>query len=335
MGIAVSTAIMGYGVFSLAYSSLAGAIFINLSHLIIGQKKDSRLSFHFSISETVPFLKIGIYKVGSSILDFLTKELDIFIISTTLGLDFLGVYNIAKRIPSAIYSFIQPIVHRVFAPILAEKQGNKDSLKSNYMKLSKSLSWISFPVYFFLAAISPTVISVVFGADYLDGIPIMMVFCFVYAFNGVNGVCGALQTATGRTDIGLKWTIYLIGTTAVVYYSTSLMGIYFFLCGICLLSIINVFMIWYIQFRPMVKVRLSEYFSIYTRSFIICAFLAIIVYFIYSKPSLLYSIISCVLFTVSFIVLILKTKDGKDINEVLETMKVPSGVISIVRSIVR
>lgn len=333
--VAVVTAMMGYGVYSLAYSSLAGVFFINVTHFVIGLIKDSRLSFHFSLSETIPFLKIGIYKVGSSILDFLTRELDILIISATLGLEFLGVYNIAKRIPVAIYSFIQPIVHTVFAPLLAEKQENAETLKKNYMKLSKTLSWISFPMFLLLAAISPTVINVVFGANYLEGVPVMMVFCFVYAFNGVNGVCGALQTATGRTDIGLKWTIYLIASTAIVYYSSSYFGIIYFLCGICLLTLINVFMVWFIQFKPMVKVSLPEYLTIYTRSFAICIVLSIIVYLIYPDSSIRYSLGAGVVYIILFAYFILKTSDGNEIIESLKTFNVPIKVISFAKKLSR
>lgn len=333
MTVAIVTAVMGYGVYSLAYSTLAGALFINITHLIIGLAKDSRLSFHFSIAETVPYLRIGIYQVGSHILDFFTRELDIIIISATLGLEFLGVYNIAKRIPTAIYSFIQPIVSRVFAPLLAEKQGNILVLKANYMKLSKTLSWISFPMYLLLAALSPTVIAVVFGTNYLDGVPVMMVFCLRYAFNGVNGVCGALQTATGRTDIGLKWTIYLIASTAVVYYSTSYFGIMMFLCGICALTLINALVCWYIQFKQMVGVTLAEYITIYTRSFIICTVLSLIVNYIYSAPSIPYAVLASIIYLPTFAYLILRSKDGKEIIDTLKTFKLPIKVISIAERI--
>jgi teichuronic acid exporter len=332
--VAVATAMMGYGVYSLAYSTLAGALLMNVTHLVIGLIKDSRLHFHFSLTDTFPFLKIGIYQVGSSILDFLTRELDILIISATLGLEFLGVYNIAKRVPTAIYSFIQPIVHRVFAPLLAERQSDKYVLKTSYMRLSKALSWISFPMYLLLAAISPTVISVVFGTSYLDGVPVMMVFCLRYAFNGINGVCGTLQTATGRTDIGLIWTIYLIVSTAVVYYTTSMLGMVAFLIGICVLTLISVYAIWYIQFRPMVDVKLSEYLTIYTRSFIISLLLSIIVYAVYSNPSIVYSIYAGAIFTMLFLFAILKTADGREILEVMKMMKVPSKAIVIVERIV-
>ena len=327
--VAVSTAMIGYGVYSLAYSTIAGAMVINMSHFVIGIIKDSRLQLHFSHSETLPFLKIGIYQVGSSLLDFFTRELDTLIVSATLGLNFLGVYNLAKRIPTALYSFIQPIVNRVFAPILAEKQDVIEILKSSYMKLSKTLSWISFPMYLFLAAISPTIISVVFGTNYLDGVPVMIVFCLRYAFNGVNGVCGALQIATGRTDIGLKWTIYLVVSTAVVYYVTSYFGIISFLCGICALTFVNVIMGWYMQFKEMVGVAFLEYLTIYSRAFIICICLSIVVFFIYPKPSIVYSIVSGMCYFVIFFFLILKSKDGNEILDLMRKMNFPVNIVHI------
>ena len=333
MIVAITSAMAGHGVYSLAYSSLAGALFINVTHLIIGLIKDSRLQFHFSMSETIPFLRIGIYQVGSSILDFFTRELDIMIVSATLGLEFLGVYNIAKRVPTALYSFIQPIVGRVFAPILAEKQGDISVLKANYMRLSKTLSWISFPMYLFLAAISPTVIAIVFGTSYLDGVPVMMVFCMRYAFNGVNGVCGALQTATGRTDIGLKWTIYLIGSTSIVYYATSYFGITIFLFGIIALTFINAVVCWYMQFKQMVGVEFAEYLTIYTRSLIVCTVLSSIVYFVFSKPSIIYSIISGIIYFLFFAIFIVKSRDGKEILDAMRTIHVPNKIILIIERI--
>lgn len=333
--VAVVTAMMGYGVYSLAYSSLAGSLFMNVAHLVIGLIRDSRLHFHFSFDETLPFLKIGIYKVGSSMLDFFTRELDVVIISATLGLEFLGVYNIAKRVPTAIYSFIQPIVTRVFAPLFAEKQDNINVLKESYMRLSKTLSWISFPMYLLLAAISPTVISIVFGPAYLDGAPVMMVFCLSYAFNGVNGVCGALQTATGRTDIGLKWTIFLIVSTSIVYFGTAYFGIIPFLIGICAVTILDAIALWYIQFKPMVSVSLSEYMTIYTRSFVICTLLAVLVYIIYPNPSIIYSFISGIIYIGLFVILILNSRDGEEIISVMKSMHAPNNILIMTDKLIR
>jgi teichuronic acid exporter len=182
-------------------------------------------------------------------------------------------------------------------------------------------------MYLLLAAVSPTVVAIMFGVNYLDGVPVMMVFCLKYAFNGVNGVCGALQTATGRTDIGLKWTIYLIASTAVVYYSTSYFGITTFLWGIFTLTFVNAFLCWYIQFKQMVDITFSEYLTIYTRSFFICVFLSILTYLIYSDPSTLYLIMAGVLYVPLFAFLILRSRDGNEIIDVMKTMNMPIKVI--------
>lgn len=329
--VAFITAYKGYGAYSLAYSTLAGSIFINTVYLYYISAVDRIISFHFSFKETYSYLKIGIYKVGSSVLDFFSRELDILIISATLGLEFVGVYNIAKKIPTAMYSFVSPIVYRVFTPFFAEMNSNVLSIKSSYIKLSKALSWVSFPMYFFLAAISSTIIVVVFGKEYLDGVPVMMIFCLKYAFNGVNGVCGSLQTALGRTDIGLKWTIYLIFSTLIVYWVTSLYGITIFLIGICVMIFVNIIALWILQFKPMVKISLAEYLSIYSRAFIICAALAIIVYTIHPSASISYSIFSFLCFVPLYLLLLLRTEDGKQIYNLAINYNINSKILKFIR----
>ena len=255
--------------------------------------------------------------------------------SNTLGLEFLGVYNVAKKIPVALYSFIQPIVVRVFTPLFAEKQSDLTVIRTSYLRLSKTLSWISFPMYFLVAALSPTIIAFVFGSSFLDGVPVMMVFCLRYAFNGVNGVCGVLQTAMGRTDIGFKWTVFLIIATSLVYYSTSSFGIPVFLFGICALTFFLVIMVWYIQFKPMVQVSFRDYISVFSRSFIICSLLACVVYYIYSQPSILYSILASIVFVSLFVLLILKSKDGEEVIQVFKVLNLPNNIINTVVRFVR
>lgn len=320
--VALVTAYYGYGAYSLAYSTLAGAIVFNAGHFAIGLVKDSRLSFHFNVKETRPFLRIGIYQVGSSILDFFSRELDILIVSATLGLEFLGIYNIAKKIPTALYSFIQPIVAKVFTPLFAEVNKNIMTLKTKYILTSKALSWMSFPMYFFVGAIAPTLLSYVFGSDYVEGAYIVVVFCVMYAFNGVNGICGALQVATGRTDIGLKWTIYRIISTALIYYVASLFGLRIFLLGILFSILLNVYMVWYIQFRTIVRVSLSEYLNIYKTSLLLSLILSIAIAVVNFSPSIVYSICSFVIYVPLFIYLIFKSSDRMEIEKVMQTLGV-------------
>lgn len=324
--VALVTAIKGCGVYSLAYSTLAGSFALNLAYYIVGLVKDSKIVFHFSFRETIPFLKIGIYQVGSSILDFFTRELDIIIVSYTLGLEFLGVYDIAKRVPTSLFTFILPIVNRVFAPILAEVNENKIVLKKMYIKLAKTMSWVSFPMYMLLAAISPTILTIIFGLEYIDGVFVMMIFSLKYAFSGVNTICGALQVATGRTDIGLKWTVYSIFSTALVYYVSAQWGIGVFLFSMLVLIFINVLILWIIQFKPMVDISWGGYLSIFYRSFIICLLLSMLIYLIYNQSSIVYVVCASIVYLFLYIFIIINSKDGKNILDMVSSISIPNTI---------
>lgn len=319
------TARKGYGVYSLAYSTLAGSVFNNFAHLTIGLIKDNRIGFHFKLKETFPFLKIGVYSIGSHVLDFFSRELDIIVVSATLGLEFLGVYSIAKKIPTVIYGFFNPIVSKVITPFLAEINQNIGKVKENYLLITKGISWFAFPVYFLIAAAAPTEMQVVFGNEYVEGALVLSVFAIQYAFNSINTICGSLQTALGRTDIGLYWTIYRIASTAVIYFVTAQFGITVFMLGILGHVFLNVVICWRMQFYNMVKVTFREYISSFGISFVLAGVLCLIMGVLHYAPSLLYVVLCGVAVVAIFIFILLKTSEKEHIILFLQKtgIKVP------------
>ena len=119
------------------------------------------------------------------------------------------------------------------------------------------------------------------------------------------------------------WTIYLISSTAVVYYLTSLFGVSVFLLGVCFLTLLNAIVCWYMQFRKMVGVLLSEYLTIYTQSFMISTVLAVIVYILHTTPSIIYAIVSSCLFITLYVILLLNGRDGQAFKEIVCRLPLP------------
>lgn len=318
--VAFITAARGYGVMSLAYSTLAGTVFNNLTHLVIGLIKDSRIHFHFHIKETFPFLKIGVYSVGSQILDFFSRELDIMIVSATLGLEFTGVYNIAKRIPLAIYRFISPLLSRVFTPFFAKNNNDKEHVNNMYFRLSHAIAGLGFTCFFPIAALAPTIMSLAFGPDYVEGAIILSVFSIMYGFHSFMGICGTLQVSLGRTDIGLYWTIFGIASTAIIYYVSSLFGITWFLIGILFRTLLDVYALWLIQYKVMLSISFKSYISAVIKPLIICSIPCIIVALLYYKVSVLYLIVSGVALVITIVFALLRIDEpfwkdlAKDLN---------------------
>lgn len=123
--------------------------FIAIIYLSYSVFKDRIIRLHFNFYETKPYLKIGIYQVGSSTLDYLSREMDIFLIGTAYSLEILGVYSVCKQLAFKVYSFINPIVTKVLTPSLALCQDNQFLLREKYINVIRVLSFIDMPIYFF------------------------------------------------------------------------------------------------------------------------------------------------------------------------------------------
>ena len=177
-------------------------------------------------------------------------------------------------------------------------------------------------MYLLIAAVAPTEIQIVFGKEYVDGAFVLSVFAIQYAFNSVNTVCGSLQTALGRTDIGLYWTIYRIIVTSLVYFTAAQFGLFVFLCGMLGLIAINILAGWYMQFRPMVHVTLREYFNSFIIPFIIAALLALVLASICYKPNIVYAICSGLVFIIIYIAFMLLSRERKYVLDICSHLSI-------------
>ena len=145
---------------------------------------------HFNFYETKPYLKIGIYQVGSSTLDYLSREMDIFLIGTAYSLEILGVYSVCKQLAFKVYSFINPIVTKVLTPSLALCQDNQFLLREKYINVIRVLSFIDMPIYFFLCYCSSYVLGVIYGSSYVEYSLVFSILCLYYSICSIGNPLG-------------------------------------------------------------------------------------------------------------------------------------------------
>jgi len=255
---AVLFAVNGYGVYSLVYSTLIASCISNALFFILNMRLNP-ISFHFKMYETKPFLKIGGFTMGSSMLDFFSREIDVLIIGKMLGAESLGVYSLAKQIVLKLFSVINPIVISVFSPLLASIQKEKERVKASYLKLIKYFAYINFPVYVFMMVSSKEFLEIIYGSTYVEAYQVLSFLAFAYCLIALSNPVGSLQIATGRTDIGFVWTIVRVLITPVFIYLGALHTIETVAAMYALLSLVFVVPLWYIQLRPMAGIGLKEY----------------------------------------------------------------------------
>lgn len=261
LAIAVYTAYAGYGVYSLVYSSLFATLFPNFLFLLVGLSKDNNISIHFSLKETIPFLKIGGYNIGGQILDYFSREIDVVIISATLGKDTLGLYSLCKKLVTSLYSAIIPIYNKVLVPLMSNLQNNVNHARKATYDIIETVAITNYPIFLLLAIFPGFFIHTLYGDNYLDGIYVLSLLAIHFGYLSPGSPASSLLIAFGRTDLGLYWTIFRIIIYAVSAYVGSLFSIECMVLGIFIGSLLSYPIGWRITIQPIIGGAFWGYFK--------------------------------------------------------------------------
>jgi len=270
-------AINNFGLYSLVYSTLLTSFLSNLLFLLINFKT-SPIYFHFSIKETRPFLKIGGYTMGSSLLDFFSREVDIFIIGKLFGTESLGLYSLSKQLVLKLYSILNPIIINVLSPILSSLQNQKDELNYYFLKSINLLATFIFPIYLLFIILSKEILSILYGVNYINGYLVASFLAIFYCTFTIVKPTGSLQIATGRTDIGFIWTIIRFIITPLTIFITAKLcnSINTIAVAIASVGFLLIFLIWRIQIKQMTNISFVKYIKQFIKPYVIVLFISII-----------------------------------------------------------
>lgn len=258
LALAIYLAINDYGVYSLVYSALFQYLISNIIFFIYGVK-DVGLKIHFSYSETKPFLRIGIYQVGSQIVNYFNRDLDTLIIGKLFGMEILGGYNLAKQLVFRPAQIINPILTRVASPLLAKFQGDIIKLKDNYLKLVNIVVTINFPIYLAMIIFTPIIVRIFYGEGFESIISLVRILSVYMMLRAIGNPIGSLVIATGRTDLEFKWNVFTLLILPLFIYIGAQFSIEYVAVAIVLGMLLLYIPNWWYLPRQMIGVSLSDY----------------------------------------------------------------------------
>ncbi len=133
----------GYGVYSLVYGAIAGSIVQTAQFIELGFKKH-KPRLIFKLSDIKEFLNFGAYQMGERTINYFNYQLDTILIGKLLGMEALGIYNIAKSLIMKPAMVFNPIITKVTFPAMAKIQDDIVRLKEVYLKTINYLSSVNF-----------------------------------------------------------------------------------------------------------------------------------------------------------------------------------------------
>lgn len=269
-------AFAGFGIYSLVLSSVLYQGVIAIIYLFIAIVVERNILFHFRFGEIIEYFKIGIYQVGSSVLNYLSSELDTIIISSTFSMEVLGCYTICKQLAVKVYGILNPIITKVLTPTLSCIQNNIQLLKEKYLNTLSYISFVDSFVYGLFIILSPIILMIMYGHEYMDNSLLFSLFCVNYIICSIGNPQGSLLIAVGKTNIAFYWNIFRIFTISLAMilggFTRNIEMLVLFIIITNFISILPEIIYIY---KPILQVSIKEYL----KSFIV-PFLVVICFFI-------------------------------------------------------
>lgn len=259
--VGVALAIMNFGVFALVYANLATA-FISMTLLVYNGLSIYKPRFNFSWKSLKEdgFISFGLFQMGENIVGYFNAQFDTLLIGKLLGMEALGLYNIAKTLAFKPYQIINPILTKVAFPILAKLQNEINRLKETYLNIIGTLTMTNAPIYIIMMLWAKPLILIFFGPEWESAIPIFRLLCISALCNSIGNPVGALQLARGRADLGFYWNAGMLLFMPLSIWIGSFWGLMGVAWALAIFKVVVLFPAWRFFIYYLCEAKAGEYF---------------------------------------------------------------------------
>lgn len=155
------------------------------------------------------YMRFGALHTAQRLVNFLSANADFVLIGRWVNSSALGHYAVAYNLANLPSSRLNPVLGRVFFPVLARIQDDPTRLRRGYLELQRAATTVTFPVIAVLATIAPSLPSLL-GEEWRESVVLLQGLCVVGATRAIAGTVGPLILACGRPDLGLRWSLVVV-----------------------------------------------------------------------------------------------------------------------------
>jgi O-antigen/teichoic acid export membrane protein len=221
--VAIWTALLGQGVFSLLWGQLAETAMRALLSVWIAWR-EWQPGLHFSFQDLQGYLGFGLYQIGDRSIHYFISRLDQILVGALVGIEALGYYTLAFNLITVPVTKINPVIVRVAFPVFSRIQSDTEQLRRGYMTIMRVLSSVNFPLLLGLIAVAPAFVIQVFGEEWRDAVILVQLLAVAALIRTHINPITALLLAKGRADLGFKWNLMLLFTQAPGIYLGAQLG---------------------------------------------------------------------------------------------------------------
>lgn len=234
----VAMAYNGFGVWSIAWAQVAGALTSCLLCWILSGWKPSR---GFSSAAFKRMFGYGSKLLTSSLIDTVWNNIYPLIIGKFYTPASLGYFTRAHGYATLPSATITDVVSRVTFPILSEMQHDKEQLQKSYNQMLLLTAFFMFPLMIGIATLAEPLIRLMLTDKWIPCVPYLQILCVTMMLYPVHALNLTLLKVIGRSDLFLRLELWKKSLGVIVLIVTLPLGVEAMCWGLLFLSVISLF----------------------------------------------------------------------------------------------
>ncbi len=202
--------------------------------------------------------RYGMFNLAEMLTDYINSQWDTILIGRLLGLETLGVYNIAKTLAYKPMQLLSPVVSKVNFPLMSQVQDQPRELKKYYLLSVKYLFATLVVVYLSLIVESDDLIRILYSNKWDDAVPYLQLLSIYFLVRTVRNPLGSLVLASGKVHWRFYWNLVLLVVLPVLIYFTSRVGLFAVITGLILWYATALYISYRLITRHIIPLRFVE-----------------------------------------------------------------------------
>ncbi|MGH7348729.1 MAG: lipopolysaccharide biosynthesis protein [Candidatus Rokuibacteriota bacterium] len=229
--VALWLAQLGYGVWALVLGQLVRSVVLTGAMTCFAGWTPGLVADFRGIRHLLTF---GLSMTGVHFVSTASQAASTFILARVLSSSAVGVYAMAQSLTEAPNRLSTAIINQVSFPLFSRVQEDRALLTASFLRISKYLVVISFPVQIGLALVAPDLIPLLLSAKW-DGLILpFQILCLESVVVLSTLASSPLLTAVGRANLLFRRSVLSL----VCLVGATLVGVPFGLVGVCIARLI-------------------------------------------------------------------------------------------------
>lgn len=183
---------MGFGVYSLVLPNLVFQPLLTFIFYVRTRLRPGLKLYTKRWKEIYHFTK---YLIGSSLLSRIADQGDEIILSKRLGLDQLGIFDMAMRMSDIFTAPLVSVSNNILSSILPKFINDKDRFYDYYIRFIKAFAFVVFPVLSIMFLTSRPVILFLYGPKWIGAVQPMKILIIYAALRAVTSSYGSVMNS--------------------------------------------------------------------------------------------------------------------------------------------